>query len=137
MLVVVSGVIAFPECHQKPLAVVGKFENLMMDVVSNPDIVLGIIGTDRDRMRPASILEEFVPLRPRLDHLTGCIDDNNAVAKLGCCRRCLLAERTPVPVKIIWQFFRQLQLAAVGDKNSVRGLREDAAGGTPDISGFG
>src|SRR5438094_8090010 len=108
-----------------------------MNIVGDPHVVFRIIWTDRDRVRSSSILEELVPLRPRLDYLAGCVNHDDAVAKLwSCCRR-LLAERTPEAVKIVRQLFRQLQLAAVRDEDSVRRLREDAAGRAPDVSLFG
>src|SRR5438034_6443531 len=107
-----------------------------MNIVGDPHVVFRSIWTDRDRVRTSSILEELVPLRPRLDYLAGCVNHDDAVAKFwSCCRR-LLAERAPEAVKIVGQLFRKFQLAAVGDEDSVRRLREDAAGRAPDVSGF-
>src|SRR5262249_13559577 len=101
-----------------------------MNVVGDPDIMLRVVGTDRDRMRSAPILEEFVPLRPRLEDFSSRIDDNDAVAKLGSYPRRLLADRAPETVKIVGQFFRQFQLAAVCNEDAIRRLGEDAAGRT-------
>ena len=137
MLVIVAGFVPFAERHQQLLAIIREFENLVMDVVGDPDVVLGIIRTDRNRVRPAAILEELVPLCPRLGHLAGRVDDDDAVAKLGRWRGRLLAGRAPEACKIVGQFFRKLQLAPVRDEDSVRRLREDAAGRTPDVSRFG
>src|SRR5438309_6109978 len=95
MLIVVSGFVPFTERHQQFFPIIREFENLVMDVVGNPDVVFGIVRTDRDRVRPATILEELVPLRPRFGHLTGSIDNDDAVAKLGRWRGRLFAERAP------------------------------------------
>src|SRR5207247_7454690 len=108
-----------------------------MNVVGDPYIVLWVVGTDRYGMRSAPILEEFVPLRPRLDDFSSRIDDNDAVAKLGSYACRLLADRAPEAIKIVGQFFRQLQLAAVCNEDAIRRLGEDAACRTPDVSGFG
>src|SRR6266516_4359963 len=91
-----------------------------MNVVGDPYIVLWVVGTDRYGMRSAPILEEFVPLRPRLDDFSSRIDHNDAVAKLGSYTRRLLADRAPEAVKVVWQFFRQLQLAAVCNEDVIR-----------------
>src|SRR5258708_12357832 len=108
MLIVVSGFVPFAQRHQQLLPVVREFENLVMDVVGNPDVVLGIVRTDRDRVRPAAILEELVPLCPRLSHLTGGIDDDDAVPKLGRWRGRLPPDRTPETLPIVSQFSRNL-----------------------------
>src|SRR5207244_13304525 len=107
-----------------------------MDVVGDPYTVLWVVGTDRYGMRSAPILEEFVPLRPRLDDFSSRIDNNDAVAKLGGYPRRLLADRAPEAVKVVWQFFRQLQLAAVCNEDAIRRLGEVAACHTSDVSRF-
>src|SRR3954463_5912156 len=88
-------------------------------------------------MRTTSVLEEVVPLRPRLDRLPVAVDDDDAVAEFGSGRSRLLAERTPEAGEAVGQRGRQLQLAAIGDEDPVRALGEDAAGRTPDVSGLG
>src|SRR5436190_22965993 len=99
MLIVVSWFVPFAERHQQLFPIVRELEHLMMDIVDHPDVVLGIVRTDGDRVRAATIFEKLVPLCPRLDDLAACVNDNDAIAKLRRRRGRLLAERAPVTVK--------------------------------------
>src|ERR1700730_6882530 len=106
----------------------------MMDVVNHPDVVLRIIWTDQHRVRSAAILEKMIPLRPCLDQLAVGIDNGDAVLEHGrqaCGRQPKGARET---IEIARQFVRQLQLAAVSDKDSVGRLSENPAGRSPNVS---
>src|SRR5438309_3980195 len=88
-------------------------------------------------MRAAAVLEEVIPLRPRLHRLPVLVDDDDAVAEFGSGRRRLLVEGAPGAGEIVRELRRQLQLAAVRDEDPVRRLRENAARRSPDVSGLG
>ena len=65
--------------HQ--LAVIGELVDDVQLVVEHPDVLLGIVRAHLDLVwsAPAGHLEEFVVLRPRLDHLAGAIHDEDDV----------------------------------------------------------
>ena len=88
-------------------------------------------------MRTAAVLEQVIPLRPRLQRLPVLVDDDDAVAEFGSGRRGLLVEGAPGAGEIVRELGRQLQLAAVGDEDAVRRLGEDPARRSPDVSGLG
>src|SRR5215475_4517976 len=88
-------------------------------------------------MGAAAICEQMIPLGPGLRGLARTIDDDEAIAELGCRRGGLLVEGTPESGEIGRKRGRQFQLAAIGYEDSVRRLREDAAGRSPDITRLG
>ena len=134
MLVVIAGLVPHAQRHQKLFAVIGKLEDLMVNVVNHPDVVLGIIRTDQHRMRAAPILEEMVPLRPRFDELALGIDDGDAILEHGhdtCGRR---PQRPGEAIEIARELIGESQLATIGDKDFVGRLGKNPAGGSPDES---
>src|SRR5438093_12914326 len=87
-------------------------------------------------MRSTAIFEQVVPLRPRFDSPARALDDDDAVAELGRRRRRLFTERSPEAGEVRRQLIGQLQLAAVGDEDSVRRFREDSSSRAPNVAGF-
>ena len=137
MFVVVAGLIPHSKGHQQLLAIIGEFENLMMNVVNHPDVVLGIVRADQDGVRSTAILEEMIPLRPCFDQLAAGIHDSDTVLKHGRHTCGLLTERTPEAIETARQFIRQLQFAAVADKDFVGRFSENSTGRSPNISLIG
>jgi hypothetical protein len=64
---------------QQLLAVVGELEDRVAIVVDEPHVLLGIVGTDIDRVRAP---QHLVPLRPPLDDVAVAVDDEDAVLPL-------------------------------------------------------
>ena len=127
MLVVAAGFVPSAERHQEILAIIRKFEDLMVNIVDNPDVVFRVVRADQDRVRPTAILKQMIPLRPRFDQLAIGIDDVDAILKQGRLPRGLFAKRAPEAGEIAGQFVWQFQLATVGDEDSVGRLSENPA----------
>src|SRR5438309_2563395 len=79
VFVVIARLVSHSKGHQKLFAIVGELEDLMMNVVHYPDVVFGIVRADQDRMWPAAILEEMIPLRPGFDELAIGVDNGEAI----------------------------------------------------------
>ena len=95
----------------------------------------GIVRTDPDLVRRAAAFEQLVPLRPRLDHLAGAIDDDQAVADLGRRLGGALPRRSPRPVEAARRRTRRLDLAAHADEDAIGRLRKHRGLRAPDVSG--
>src|SRR6185503_11788371 len=109
------------------------------DVVDHPNVVLRIVRADENRVWPAAIRAQVIPLRPRLHGFAVGIDDDEAIPELGGGLGGLLTESAPSPGEIPRQLVLrwQLQLAAVGDEDPVWRFCEYTAGRSPDVTGLG
>src|SRR2546427_1378335 len=137
VFVVIAGLISHSKGHQKLFAIVGELEDLMMNVVHYPDVVFGIVRADQDRMRPAAILEEMIPLRPGFDELAIGVDNGDAVLedwRYTCGRQ---PERARETIEITRQFIRELYFATISDEDFIGRLSENSSRRSPNVSFVG
>src|SRR5881296_1994550 len=126
----------FSKRHNEPLAVVRELEDLLPHVVDDPDVPFRIVWADFYFVRTAPALEQMIPLRPGLDHLAGCINDDDAVAHFRF-RRQRRTDGAISAVEIIGQLFRQLDLTAIDQNDAVGTFRENTALRTQRVAGTG
>src|SRR6266566_7595715 len=137
VFVVIARLVPLPEGHQKLLAIVGEFEDLMMNVVHHPDVVFGVVRADQDRMRSTAILEEVIPLRPGFDELAIGVDNGDAILEDGRYTCGCQPERARETIEITRQFIRELYFATISDEDFIGRLGENSAGGSPNVSFVG
>src|SRR5262245_1900990 len=125
MLLVFACDSGFSEGHHELLSVVRELENLLPHVVDDPDVPFRIVWADLDLVRTAATLEQAIPLCPRLDHFSGSIDDDYAIAHYGR-RRQRRTDRAKVSVEVVGQLFGQFDFTSVEQKHTVRTFGEDA-----------
>src|SRR5439155_15839811 len=119
--------------RHKSLAVIRKFEYLLPLIVDHPNVPLRVIGADLNGVRSTATLKEMIPLRPRFNHFTVCIDNDDAIPQLRLLYVCRSTHRAPVASEVPWQLFRKLDFSPIQEKNSVRRLRKNSGLRTPNV----
>jgi len=75
---VVSGNAFFAEPHHELRSVVGELENLMGQMLDEPDVLGRVVRVDLNAMRGA-FGEEILILGPRVDQLSATVEDHQDV----------------------------------------------------------
>ena len=132
---IVAGHAGLADRHHQLLAVVRELVDDVLAVVDDPHVLVGIVRADANLVRAAAALEQLVPLRPRLDHVAGAIDDDQAVARLGGRFGGALPRRSPRAVEAARRRIRRLDLAAHADEDAIGRLREHRGLRAPDVAG--